>query len=147
MGATAVFQKSIDAAENPLALSSDFHSGPLSVVLSFGIWGVLVWLWYWAAGFFVVWRNYHYGDPALRHINLFLYAGFLAKCISFLFIFGGVVDDVGGFGAIIGLSIALNHGVMRRPKFAVHAVPAPQPAPAAGRTPFPVRPTFPALGR
>jgi hypothetical protein len=147
MGATAMFQKNIDAAENPLALSSDFHSGPLSVVLSFGIWGVLVWLWYWAAGFFVVWRNYRYGDPVLRHINLYLYAAFVGKCFFFLFIFGGVVEDAGGFGAIIGLSIALNHGVMRRPKFAVQAVPAPRPAPAPGRTPFPARPPFPALGR
>ncbi len=111
MGRDATFKSTIDAAENPLALSSDFHSGPLSVIFSFGIWGVVAWLWFWAAGFRVVWRNYHYGDPALRHLNLFLFAFFVAKCFSFLFIFGGIVDDVGSFGCVVGLSAALNHGV------------------------------------
>ncbi len=121
MGNNATFQKVIDPSQNPLALSSDFHSGPLSVVITFGIWGVLVWLWYWAAGFRVVWRNYHYGDPALRHLNLMLFALFVSKVFGFLFIFGGIVEDVAGFAGIIGLSLALNHGVAvrsRRPKSA-----------------------------
>ena len=136
MGRNATF-KSIDAAEDPWALSSDFHSGPLSVVISFGIWGVLAWLWYWAAGFWVVWRNYHYGDPAIRHLNMFLFASFVSKCFAFLFIFGGIVDDVGGFAGIIGLSVALNHGVMRpKPK------PKASPAPANSRFTIPVRPAF-----
>ena len=39
MGNGATFQHTIDASQNPLALSSDFHSGPLSVVIPFGIWG------------------------------------------------------------------------------------------------------------
>lgn len=137
MGWDATFQKVIDASQNPLALSSDFHSGPLSVVLSFGIWGVLAWLWYWAAGFRVVWRNYHYGDPAIRHINLFLFAYFVIKCFSFLFIFGGIVEDVGGFAGIIGLSIALNHGVMG-------SRPQPKASPIAANPPLalPTRPAF-----
>ena len=137
MGRNATFQKNISAADNPLALSSDFHSGPLSVVLSFGLWGVLAWLWYWAAGFWVVWRNYHDGDPALRHLNLMLYASFIAKMFGFLFIFGGIVEDVGGFAGIIGLSLALNHGVMR-PKLQ----PKAKPAAANARLSIPVRPAF-----
>jgi hypothetical protein len=137
MGRNATFQKTISAADNPLALSSDFHSGPLSVVLSFGLWGVLAWLWYWAAGFWVVWRNYHDGDPALRHLNLMLYASFIAKMFGFLFIFGGIVEDVGGFAGIIGLSLALNHGVMR-PKLQ----PKAKPAAANARLSIPVRPAF-----
>ena len=135
MGRDATFQKTLSAADNPLALSSDFHSGPLSVVLSFGIWGVLVWLWYWAAGFWVVWRNYHYGDPAVRHANLFLFALFVAKVFGFLFIFGGIVEDVGSFACLIGLSLALNNGVTR---------PRPQRA-TNPRSSFPTRPAFPAL--
>lgn len=133
MGRDATFQRSLSAADNPLALSSDFHSGPLSVVLSFGIWGVLAWLWYWVAGFWVVWRNYHYGDPAIRHLNLMLYALFLSKVFGFLFIFGGIVEDVASFAGVIGLSIALNHGVMR-PQSKLKASPvvtSPRPALAA----------------
>jgi O-antigen ligase len=114
MGADATFKNSIDASQNALALSSDFHNGPISVVLSFGIWGVWIWLWFWAAGFYVVWRNYHYGDPAIRHINLFLFASFISKVFAFLFIFGDIVGDTGAFAGVVGLSIALNHGVMGR---------------------------------
>jgi hypothetical protein len=137
MGRGATFQKIIDPSENPLALSSDFHSGPFSVVITFGIWGVLAWLWYWAAGFWVVWRNYHYGDPAIRHINLFLFAMFVSRVFGFLFIFGGIVEDVANFAGIIGLSLAMNHGVMRpqsqpqtgsvattNPRFAIPSRPA-----------------------
>ena len=137
MGRNATFQKIIDPSQNPLALSSDFHSGPLSVVITFGIWGVLVWLWYWAAGFRVVWRNYHYGDPALRHLNLMLYALFVARVFGFLFIFGGVVEDVAAFAGIIGLSLALNHGV---------SGPKPQakvsPVATNPRLAIPIRPAF-----
>jgi len=139
---------SIDAAENPLALAGDYHSGPLSVVLSMGIWGVLVWLWFWIAGFFVLWRNYRYGDPELRHINIFLYASFLTKCITFLFIAGNMADDVGGFTGVIGLSVAMNHGVKRRPA----PLPANQNRPALPRlaerqAAFAPRPALPAVGR
>jgi hypothetical protein len=135
MGSNATFQNHIDASQDPLALSSDFHSGPLSLVIPLGIWGVLVWLWYWAAGFFVVWRNYRYGDPALGAINRFLFAWFACKCFFFVFIFGGVVEDVGAFAGIIGLSIALNHGVMRHPPVA-RSLPE-QPI---GRNPAPLVP-------
>lgn len=137
--ATFRFQQTIDASQGSLALSNDFHSGPLSVVLIFGLWGVLAWLWFWLAGFWVVWRNYRYGDPAIRHLNLFLFAMFLAKCFSFLFIFGNLVEDVGGFGGVVGLSIALNHGVMR-PK------PLLQFTPVAAKTPFAI-PAGPAFQR
>ena len=137
MGRDATFKKTIDASQDPLALSSDFHSGPLSVVISFGIWGALAWLWFWAGGFYVIWRNYHYGDPAIRHINLFLFAAYISKCFGFLFIFGGIVDDTGGFCGLIGLSVALNNGVMR-PK------PQPKLVPAAAKPSLaiPARPAF-----
>ncbi len=137
MGLDATFRNNIDASQGALALSSDFHSGPLSVVISFGLWGVLAWLWYWAAGFWVVWRNYRNGDPELRHINLYLFAAFVAKCFEFLFIIGDLVGDVGGFACLIGLSIAINHGVMRpRP------VPRANPAASNPPLPFPARPAF-----
>jgi hypothetical protein len=136
MGRDATF-RSIDAGNNALALSNDFHSGPLSVVISFGIWGVLAWLAYWVAGFRVVWRNYKYGDPQLRHLNIFLFASLIGKCLVFLFIFGAISEDVAGFAGIIGLSLALNHGVAR-------PQPQPQAAPAAAkaRLPLPARPAL-----
>ena len=134
MGANATF-KAIDASQDPLALSSDFHNGPLSVLIPFGIWGALAWLWFMVAGFRVVWRNYRYGDPAIRHANLAFFAMYVYKCFAFLFLFGAIADDVIGFAGIIGLSIALNHGMRRppprktapvpiKPRF---AIPVPEP--------------------
>ena len=115
MGANSIFhgQKVIDASQNALVLSSDFHSGPLSLIIPFGIWGVLLWLWYLIAGFFVVWRNYRNGNPDLGFINRYLYVVFIVKCIMFVFIFGDLVGDMAGYAAIIGLSIAFNHGIGR----------------------------------
>jgi hypothetical protein len=66
-----------------------------------------------------------------------MFAGFIAKCFSFLFIFGSVVDDVGGFAAMIGLSIALNHGVMR-PK----ALPKAKPVAVKPQLAFPAGPAL-----
>jgi choline-glycine betaine transporter len=125
MGANSIFhgQDVIDASQDPLALSSDFHSGPFSVIIPFGIWGVLLWLWYAIAGYFVVSRNYRNGDPDLGLINRYLYAVFIAKCFIFLFVFGDAVGDMAGFAGVIGLSIALNHGI-GRPQPLKKAVPA-----------------------
>ena len=137
MGSNATFGHVIDASQDPLALSSDFHNGPLSVVIPFGIWGALGWLWYLAAGYWVVWRNYKYGDPGLRQINIFFFAFFICKVFGFLFIFGAFPEDVGNFGGLIGLSIAFNHGVMGpRP------VPKANPAFARPRMDFPARPAL-----
>ncbi|HUC83804.1 MAG TPA: O-antigen ligase family protein [Candidatus Acidoferrales bacterium] len=143
----SAFHNSMSAADDPLALASDFHSGPLSLVLPFGIWGVLAWLWFWVAGFFVVWRNYRYGDPELRHINVFIYASFITKCLLFLFVAGSVVTDVAAFTGLVGLSVAINHGVQRR-----KPLPVARPADSAalqprayGRPVVPLRPALPAL--
>jgi len=65
---------------------------------------------------------------------VFMFAFFIAKCFTFLFIFGAIVDDTGAFAGIIGLSIALNHGVMR-PR------PLPKVNPAAGNA----RPAIPSM--
>jgi hypothetical protein len=140
--------RAIDASQDPLALASDFHSGPLSVVIPLGLWGVVAWLWFWIAGYFVLWRNYHYGDADLRHINIFLYASFISKCILFLFVAGSMVSDINSFTGLVGLSVAINHGVKRR----AAAVAAPRPTPAfaqrrsLGGPAMPPRPALPALG-
>lgn len=139
MGHDAMFQNNIDASQDALALSSDFHNGPLSIVIPFGIWGVLAWLWFWAAGFRVLWRNYRFGDPALRHINLFLFASFVMKCFGFLFLAGSLVDGAADFGAVFGLSLALNHGISG-PKKELE----PKVVPATDRPPLalPAQPAF-----
>ena len=113
MGSDAAL-RSIDPAEGSLALSGDYHSGPLSVILPFGIWGAMAFLWLMIAGVWALHQNRLHGDPALRTVNTLLFAAFLAKIISFMFIVGGLSSDLVGFAGYLGLSVSLNGGICRR---------------------------------
>ena len=103
----------INGDDDPLAISSDFHNGPLSVIIPFGIWGVVAFLW---IIFICVWamlRNYRYGQPGLKLINSFLLAQLLVKLVIFLTVFGAMQNDIGTFVSIVGFSVALNNGVAK----------------------------------
>jgi hypothetical protein len=114
-------------AENDyFALSGTYHSGPFSVVMTFGIWGVITIIWFWIASIWVLYRNYRYGDPALRTVNTFLFSLFMVRVLLFLLLAGDFGSDMLYFGGWIGLSVALNGGVCH---------PAPAPAPAANKYP------------
>jgi hypothetical protein len=121
-----------------LTASGDYHNGPLSLIIQFGIWGVIAFFWFLGASVKVLWANYKYGDPDARHINTFLLAHFIAKIVIFFFVFGGFYSDVMTFTGIIGLSVSLNGGVAKkpapvaRPKVEFNRFrPLPAPAPTA----------------
>jgi hypothetical protein len=118
MGKDSAFH-SADPAEQGLALAGDYHNGPLSVILPFGIWGAIAVLWLMIAGVWALHHNRLYGDPALQAVNTFLLTTFLVKIISFFFVFGSLSSDMAGFAGYLGLSISLNGGICR---------PARQPA-------------------
>jgi hypothetical protein len=109
-----------DASQDPLAISGDYHSGPLSVIIPFGIWGVLTFSWFLIASTWVVHRNYRYCQPELKTLNTFLFTVYVIQVIDFLFLFGALSGSIAGFAGILGLSVCINHGVCRVP---------PQPAP------------------
>ncbi len=92
----------------------DYHNGPLSVIIPFGIFGVLFFFWFMAASTRVLYRNYKYGDPDLQKINTFLFAFFVAKTLFFMTIFGALYVDLAMFAGIVGLSISLNGGMAER---------------------------------
>jgi len=104
-------------------LAADYHNGPLSVIIPFGIWGVICFLWFLAASIRVLWKNYKYGEADLHKINTFLFCYFIAKTIMFMFVFGGFYGDLAVFAGIIGLGISLNRGVASK------TVPVTQPSP------------------
>jgi hypothetical protein len=112
---------SVDASQQGLAIAGDYHNGPLSVVIPFGIWGAIVFLWFTIAGIRVMYCNYRYGDESLRTINMYMWATYLYVFIRFFIIYGTLTGDMTFFASMIGLSIALNGGVCR---------PAPRSAPA-----------------
>jgi hypothetical protein len=109
-----------DASEDPLAISGDYHNGPLSVIIPFGIWGVLTFSWFLIASTWVVYRNYRYCQPELKTLNTFLFTVYVIQVIDFLFLFGGFSAGMSGFAGILGMSVCINHGVCRVP-----AAPAP----------------------
>jgi hypothetical protein len=103
-------------------ITGNYHSGPLSVVIYFGIWGVIAVLWFWIASLRALYLNYRYGDPGFRVINIFLLAYFITKVFVFLIIFGGLYGDMSYFAAIIGLSISINGGIRHPVKAPIQAV-------------------------
>lgn len=114
MGRNSAFRE-VDAAEQALALSSDYHNGPLSVILPFGIWGVIAFLWFTAASLWVMYRNYRYGDPELQTLNTFLFTIYAVHMFHFYIIFGDISSGMAIFTGLLGLSVAINRGVCRVP--------------------------------
>jgi hypothetical protein len=99
--------------DNPLAISSDFHNGPLSVIIPFGIWGVLAFWWILFVCGWILFRNYRNGSPSLKLANSFLLVQFLVKIFIFMTVFGALQNDLGTLMALVGLSVAINHGLAR----------------------------------
>jgi hypothetical protein len=103
----------ISAADWGSALAGDYHNGPLSVVLPFGIWGAIAFLWFMAASIRALYHNYKYGDQSLQTINTLLLAAFLTHAAMFFLIFGTFENDILTFASLIGLSVSLNGGIRR----------------------------------
>jgi len=110
-------------------LAGDYHNGPLSIILPFGIWGVLAFLAFLIAATRVFYLNYRHGNPALHAINTLLFAYFLARTVQFLFVFGQVHTELGMLAALVGLSVSLNGGVARATAPAALAAQKAQPQP------------------
>jgi hypothetical protein len=107
-------------------ISQDYHNGPLSVIIPFGIFGAIGWLWLLAAIGRGLYFNYRYGDPAFEGLNRALLAFFLARVVLFFLVFGALTNDLAHILGLMGLSIAVNGGV-RRPVRAPAAPPQPLP--------------------
>lgn len=117
------------------SLAGDYHNGPLSLIIPFGIWGLMAWIWFLAAGIRVLFRNYRYGDPALRTVNTFLLAAFIARMLMFWFIVGGFYLDFIYYTGILGLSVSLNGGVKQAEPATEEAAAQPNIMPAFSARP------------
>jgi O-Antigen ligase len=103
-------------------ITGNYHSGPLSTIIPFGIWGAIALIWFWIASWRALYLNYRYGDPALRTINIFLLAYFVIRIFQFIIVFGGLYGDMYYFTSIIGLSVSINGGICRPVRVPVPAV-------------------------
>ena len=104
-----------DASQDGLAISMDYHNGPLSTLMPFGIWGMISYLWVTLASLFVLYRNFRYGDEEIKPFNAFMLALSLCRFSGYFFVFGAYSNDIGEFAKFAGFSIAMNWGVMRAP--------------------------------
>lgn len=92
-------------------ITGDFHNGPLSVLLTFGIWGLIAFVWLHLAGLRALVRNYRYGDPSVRTINTFMLTAYFVQMVMFWFVFGSMYAETIIFVSFIGFSVAINGGV------------------------------------
>jgi O-antigen ligase len=90
------------------ATSGKFHNGPLSILIPFGIYGLIGFLWLIFAGLSVLYRNYKTGDSRLQNVNTFLLGYYIVKAVFFVFLFGAIESDLYVFVGILGMSLAIN---------------------------------------
>jgi hypothetical protein len=95
--------------------AGDYHNGLLSIVMPLGVYGVLAFFWLVIAGARFLYRMHQESPPALRQINAFLFALFLARILFFIFVFGSLASDLFQFLGILGFSVALNVRTKREP--------------------------------
>jgi O-antigen ligase len=107
--------------------ASDFHNGPLSLIIPLGIFGAIGFLWFMVAGFLVMLNNYRHGDPVHQGLNRFLLAFFVTKALFFFVIYGSFQNDLSIFTGVVALSATINGGVRK---------PAPSTKPNPAYLPF-----------
>ncbi len=121
-------------------VAGDYHNGPLTLIIPFGIWGVMAFIWFCASAIRLLWRNYRYGEEAMQAVNTFLLTVFLSRLVFFLFVFGAFYMDLSMFTGIVALSVSLNRGLARVPAAAplakfVKTAPEPSETPQASPEP------------
>ena len=89
-------------------VAGDYHNGPLSLIIPFGIWGVIGFGWFLYASIRYLYHQHKRGDPDLKNINTLLLSLFLARLILWTVFVGGFFGDLYIFTGIIGLSVSLN---------------------------------------
>ena len=89
-------------------VAGDYHNGPLSLIIPFGIWGVIAFVWFLCASIRYLYQQHRAGDPDLQQINTLLLSFFLARLILWTIFVGGFFGDLYLFTGIIGLSVSLN---------------------------------------
>jgi hypothetical protein len=115
----------------------DYHSGPLTTIIPFGIWGMLALIWFLAASIRALYYNHRYGEDYLKKINTFLLAYFTARTIYFFTVFGSLYSDLPTFMGVIGLGLALNGGIRKPVRVRYAAKPLANPLPSSRLRPVP----------
>jgi hypothetical protein len=109
----AITRGNVNRAQEAAIMAGDYHNGPLTVLINFGIWGALGWLWFLYASVQALLNNFRYGEDSLRKINALLLAYLLGRIVVYFLVFGNFYTDLPSFLGIVGFSLALNGGIAR----------------------------------
>ena len=96
-------------------VAGDYHNGPLTLIIPFGIWGILAFLWFLAASVRVLWINCKNSESEMRTVNTFLLCFFLSKIVFFSIFFGSFYVEFVLFAATVALSVSINRGIRMVP--------------------------------
>jgi hypothetical protein len=111
--------------------AGDYHNGPLSVLIPFGIWGMIGFVWFCGASLRILWNNMRYGNPALRNANTFLFSYFVTRNIFFFIFFGAFEAEMWNLASLVGVALSINGGMAKKPVNArLEYQRRPQTAPA-----------------
>jgi hypothetical protein len=89
-------------------INGTYHQGILTIIIPFGIWGLLLFGWFCWSALKILWWNYRNGKESLRLINTFLLATFISRLVFYIFFYGQFEGDLPVFVGLIGLSVSLN---------------------------------------
>jgi hypothetical protein len=110
--------------------AGDYHSGIFTVLVTFGLPGLLAFLWFCGASLRILWRNYRFSAPEMSTVNTLLLALFVTRLTLYFTVYGAFYADLCQYTGMVGLSLALNG----RPSTATSAAPEPIPdAPGLAR--------------
>lgn len=118
-------------------ISGNYHNGILTLIIPFGIWGLLAFGWFVIAAFVALVRNYRYGPPRLANINRFLLALYATRLFFYLTVYGQFDLDLPLLSGIAGMSIALNGGILRAPARNREEIESEVASPGSALTPAP----------
>jgi hypothetical protein len=104
------------SSSDSFILTGDYHNGPLSVIIPFGIWGAVAFIWFLCATGRMLYLNFANGSPALKTINTALFACFLARLFFFIVFVGSFETDLAYFTALAGLGVSLNRLAQSQPQ-------------------------------
>ena len=105
----AVSEGRLAAYEDTL-ISGNYHQGILTLIIPFGLGGLLAFAWFAGAGWWILFNNYRRSPDAIRHVNTFLLSYYSARLLFYLTLYGQFDLDLIVFTSCVALSGAINRG-------------------------------------
>jgi hypothetical protein len=96
-------------------ISGNYHQGLLTLIIPFGIFGVIALVWFCWSSLKILHYHYRHGSPALHKINTFLLAYFYTRLVFYFVLYGQFDLDLVIFTSTVGLSLSLNGLPEKRP--------------------------------